>query len=167
MGNRAVTTFSIDHMYLTEEEDERDAEECTARGSTTLGRPIIVGADRKTEWRSTRTPSEMQSQWRPLDCDKNCSRHQRVGIQGIESGPEGRPRSGHCRRTEEMVPVRPGETVPMKRSVGESQEQRQSGERSSESPGSDQKAEGRIGEEIEYESQASRSSRGWSSGQQD
>ena len=45
-----VTTCSLDYMYLTEEgkEDEIDAEEGTARGSTTLRRPIIVGVDRKT-----------------------------------------------------------------------------------------------------------------------
>ena len=44
--NRAVT----DYVYLTGEgrEDEVDAEEGAARGSTTLGRPIIVGVDRKT-----------------------------------------------------------------------------------------------------------------------
>ena len=67
---RSVTTYSIDHKYLTEEgnAEERDAGEGTVRGSTTLGRPIIVG-------RSPRTPSEMQGQRRPLDCDKNCSRN--------------------------------------------------------------------------------------------
>ena len=45
-----MTTYNIDHMYLTEEgkEDEADAGAGTARGSTTLGRPIMVGVDRKT-----------------------------------------------------------------------------------------------------------------------
>ena len=64
-SNRAIF-----EMGITEEgkEDEIDAEEGTARGSTTLGRPIIVGVDRG-DWRSTRTPSEMERQWRPLDCD--------------------------------------------------------------------------------------------------
>ena len=50
MDNRAVTTCNSDDMYLTEEgrEDEIEAEEGTAKGSTTLRRPIIVGVDRKT-----------------------------------------------------------------------------------------------------------------------
>ena len=45
-----MTTYSFDYVYLTEEgkEDEIDAEEGTARGSTTLERPLIVGVDRKT-----------------------------------------------------------------------------------------------------------------------
>ena len=79
MDNRAVTTYNIDDMYLTEEgkEDERDAEEGMARGSTTLGRPIIVGVDRKTGG-VTRAPSEMRRQWRPLDCDKNCNGEKRI-----------------------------------------------------------------------------------------
>ena len=39
VDDRAVTTYSIDCMYLTEEgrEDEVNAEEGAARGSTTLG----------------------------------------------------------------------------------------------------------------------------------
>ena len=76
MNDRGVTTYSIGHMYLTEEDyaEERDAGEGTARGSTTLGRPIIVGVDKKTG-ESTRTTSELQRQWRPLDCDKDCSKH--------------------------------------------------------------------------------------------
>ena len=50
VDNRAVTTCGTDYMYLTEEgkEDQRDAEEGTARRSTTLRRPNIVGVDRKT-----------------------------------------------------------------------------------------------------------------------
>ena len=42
--------YSIDYTCLTEEgkDDERDAEESTVRGSTTLVRLIIVGVDRKT-----------------------------------------------------------------------------------------------------------------------
>ena len=50
VDDRAVTTYSIDYMYLTEEDkaEERDGAARTARGSTTLGRPIIVGVDRKT-----------------------------------------------------------------------------------------------------------------------
>ena len=50
MDNKAVTPYSTDYMYLTEQgkEDESDAEEGTARGSTTLERPMIVGVDRKT-----------------------------------------------------------------------------------------------------------------------
>ena len=46
--NRAVTTYSIDYMYLTGEGkgDEIEVEDGTARGSTTLGRSIIVGVDR-------------------------------------------------------------------------------------------------------------------------
>ena len=48
--DRSVTTYSIAHMYLTEEDnaEERDGGAGTARGSTTLGRPIIVGVDGKT-----------------------------------------------------------------------------------------------------------------------
>ena len=45
-----MTTYSIDYMYFIEEDDteERDGGAGTARGSTMLGRPIIVGVDRKT-----------------------------------------------------------------------------------------------------------------------
>ena len=45
-----MTTYSIDYMYRTEEDkkDETDAEKGTARGSPTLGRPIIVGVAMKT-----------------------------------------------------------------------------------------------------------------------
>ena len=47
MDDRAVTTYSIDYMHLTEEDDawERERER---GGSTTLGRPTIVCVDRKT-----------------------------------------------------------------------------------------------------------------------
>ena len=50
VDDRAVTTYSIDCMYLSEEDnaEERDGGPGTARGSTTLGRPIIVGVDRPT-----------------------------------------------------------------------------------------------------------------------
>ena len=50
MDDRAVTTYSIDYMYLTEEDiaEEREGGTGAARGSSTLGRPIIVGVDRKT-----------------------------------------------------------------------------------------------------------------------
>ena len=45
-----MTTYSIDYVYLAGEgkEDQRDAGEGTARGSTTLERPITVGVERKT-----------------------------------------------------------------------------------------------------------------------
>ena len=55
-----MTTYSLEYIYLTDEgkRDETDAEEGTARGSTMLGRPNIVGVDR-----SMRTSSEMQGKW--------------------------------------------------------------------------------------------------------
>ena len=50
VDGRAVTTFCMDYMYLIEEDnaEERDGGARTARGGTTLGRPTIVGVDRKT-----------------------------------------------------------------------------------------------------------------------
>ena len=49
VDDREVTTYNIDNIYLSEEgnAEERDAGEGTVRGSTTPGRPIIVGT-----WRS-------------------------------------------------------------------------------------------------------------------
>ena len=49
MDDRAVTSCSIDYMYFIEDDitEERDGGARTARGSTTLGRPIVVGVDRK------------------------------------------------------------------------------------------------------------------------
>ena len=49
-GTWAGPARSTDYMYFTEEDkaEERDAGEDTVRGSTTLGRSIIVGVDRKT-----------------------------------------------------------------------------------------------------------------------
>ena len=55
----------------------------------------------------------------------------------------------------QVVAVRTGE-VPMNSPRGRIAEQRQSGERSSESAGSDQNAKGRAGEKIEHENQVKR-----------
>ena len=74
VDDKAVSTYSIDFMYLTEEDDaeERDGGAGTAREGATLGRPIIVAVDRETG--GVQAPSDMQRQWRPLDRDENCSR---------------------------------------------------------------------------------------------
>ena len=51
VDDRAVTTYSIDFMHFTEEDnaEERDGGAGTARGSTTLGRPIIEGGTGRLE----------------------------------------------------------------------------------------------------------------------
>ena len=99
-NHRAVTTYSIDYMYLTEEGEHRASWE---------------------DWRSTRTPSEMQRQWRPLDCDENCSRRRRVGIRGsrVVLKPGQDVAIADVQRQE--VAARSGETMPMNSPVGESQ----------------------------------------------
>ena len=74
----------------------------------------------------------------------------------IKSGPEGRPRSGHCRRTETSSRREIGRDSANEQPRRRITEQRQSGERSSECSGSDQNAGGRIGEEIEHENQVMR-----------
>ena len=114
VDDRAVTTYSIDYMDLTEEDDaeERHGGSGTARGSTTLAQPIIVVVDRKTG--ATR-------QWRHLDCDKNCSRHGRDGIRGIDIVPEGRQRVGLAGVQRQVIAARSEETLPMNSLVGESQ----------------------------------------------
>ena len=53
----------------------------------------------------------------------------------------------------QVVAVRSGETVPMNSPGGRIAELRLSGERSSESAGSDHDAKRRIGEEIQHENQ--------------
>ena len=75
MDNGSVTTYSADYMYLSEEgkEDERDAEEGTARGSTTLGRPIVV--DRKTGGVHAHQVKCKGSGDTWMDCNNYCSRH--------------------------------------------------------------------------------------------
>ena len=61
-------------MYFTEEDNaqRRDGRAGTARGSTTLGRPILVCVDRKS---GRVHASEMQMKLRPLNCCRRCSGH--------------------------------------------------------------------------------------------
>ena len=120
--NRAVTTYSFDYMYLTEEvkEDERDADEGSARGSTTLGRPIIVGVDKKTRgvhvhqvkcegsgdpWIATRIAAHI------LELRYGGSRVVLKADQEVAIPDEQR----------QVVAARSDETVPMNSPVGESQ----------------------------------------------
>ena len=70
VDDKAVTTYSIDYMYLTEEDnaEEREMEE-KARSEHDIWTTDHRGG--QEDWKRTRTPGEMQGQWRPLDCDKN------------------------------------------------------------------------------------------------
>ena len=88
----------------------------------------------QADMRSTRTPSEMQKQWRPpsvatriaADIEEFGYGGSRVVLnedQEVAIADVQRP----------VVAVRSGETLPMNSSVGRIAEQRQSGERSSES----------------------------------
>ena len=61
--DRGVTTCRIDHMYHTDEDNAegRDRRTGTARGRHDAGKTDQCGRGQK-DWRSARTPSEMQRQ---------------------------------------------------------------------------------------------------------
>ena len=63
-------------LYLTEEDTAEEGN--TGRGHRQrkhdIGASDHRGRGEEDCW-SPRTPSEMQGQWRPMDCDKNCGRH--------------------------------------------------------------------------------------------
>ena len=115
MKEKDWATCSNDNMYLTEEgrEDEVDAEEGVARGSTTLGRPIIVGVDRHAQqvkctgsddpWIATRIAADIEElgygRWRVV-----LGADQEVAIADVQR---------------QVVAARSGETVPMNSPVGE------------------------------------------------
>ena len=122
MDNRAVTPYSVDYVYLTEEgtEDESDAEEGMARGSTTLERPMIVCVERKTggahahqvkckgsgvPWVATRIAADIEE----LRCGRS-----RVVLKAAKEVA-----IAHVQR--QVVAERSGETVSMNSAVGESQ----------------------------------------------
>ena len=75
MDNRAVTKCGTDYMYLTEE----GKEDGTARKKHDVGATEHRGRGQEDR-RNTRTQSAMQRQWRPLDCDKDCSGQRSAGI---------------------------------------------------------------------------------------
>ena len=68
VDDRAVTTFSVDHGYLTEDgnAEERDAGEGTVRGSRTLVRPIIEKQTRKWQVQT------YKGKWLPRDRVRRC-----------------------------------------------------------------------------------------------
>ena len=109
-------------MYLTEEDiaEERDGGAGTARGSTTLGRPIIVGVDRKTggvhahkvkckgsgdPWIATRVAADIE------ELGSGGSRVVLKADQDVAIADEQR----------QVVASKKGATVPVNSPVGESQ----------------------------------------------
>ena len=77
--DRATTTHSIDNMYFTEEDDAEGRERSRDGQRKHDARTTDYHGRGQKEWRSARTPREMQRQRRPLDCHKNCSGHQIIG----------------------------------------------------------------------------------------
>ena len=122
VDSRAVTTYSIDCMYLMEKgkEDERDAEEGTASGSPTLVRSIIVGVDWKTGG-GTRTPKEMQRQWRPWIATRIAADIEELGYWRSRVVLKADQEVATADVQRQVVAASLGETVPMNSPVGESQ----------------------------------------------
>ena len=58
VGDRAVALTTCTSQRKEVHRKETQAGEGTARGSTILGQPTILGVD----WRRSRTPNEMQGQ---------------------------------------------------------------------------------------------------------
>ena len=68
MDDRAVTTC----MYFTEDCNAEEKTQEKARSKEAPYGAIDHPERGQEDWMRTRTPSEMQGQWRSLDCDKNC-----------------------------------------------------------------------------------------------
>ena len=116
--DRAVTTCSIGYMSLAEEgkEDEMDAEDGTARGSVTLGRPIIVGITKKVGGVRAR-----QVKWKgsgnPWIATRIAADIEELGYGGWRVVFKASQEVAIRRRTEHK---RSAETVPVNSPVGES-----------------------------------------------
>ena len=109
-------------MYLTEEgtEDERDAKEGTARGNRTVGRPIIVGVDRKTGGVHAHQ-ARCKGSGNPCIAARIVADMEELGCGGSRVVLKADQEVAIADVHRQAVAARSGETVPMSSPVGDSQ----------------------------------------------
>ena len=121
MDDRAVTSYSIDHLYLTEEDNAVERKGAgIARGNTTLGRPIIGSWDRKSGCvRAHQVKCEGSGD--PWIGTSTAEDIEKLGFGGSRVVLKADQEVAITDVQRQVVAVRWGETVPMTSRVGESQ----------------------------------------------